>query len=125
LAQADKQMSGGVRSNAWNKGQGLMQDYAKAGKFLEDTLPDSGTATRLTVTGAAGPAAYAHPGALAPLAAYAPGINRAVTRMIAPRDATLPPALAAFLNSAAAKIDNAAPTIGRLAVPAVVDWRSQ
>jgi hypothetical protein len=135
LAQADKQMSGGVRSNAWNKGQGLFQDYIAAGKHLEDTLGNSGSAERLmtgqAVTGGLGAMAHvpaaliAHPGALAPLAPYAPLMNHAVTRMIAPRDATLPPKLAAFLNNAAAKIDNAAPTIGRLAVPAVVDWRSQ
>lgn len=135
LAQADKSMSGGVRSNAWNKGQGLMQDYIAAGKHLEDTLPNSGSAERLMTGQAVGglsgaavgaPAAvFAHPGALAPFAAYAPGVNRAVTRMIAPRDATLPPNVAAFLAAQAAKVDRVTPLIGRLAVPGAVDWNSR
>lgn len=132
LAAAVKQESGGIRSGPFLRGDALMQDYAEAGRGLSDTLPNSGTADRLytgqALAGGTGamfgaPAAIvAHPGSLAPFALYAPGVNRAVTRAIAPRSTTLPPQLAASLDAIALGINNRAGTIGRLAVPGALGW---
>jgi hypothetical protein len=126
--------SGGVRSGPYLRGNALMQDYADAGRGLTDTLPNSGSAERLltgqAVAGTGGfalgaPAAIAaHPGSLAPFALYAPGVNRAVTRLIAPRDATLPPNLAAPLIRLGRQVNDRATLIGRLAAPATIGWET-
>ncbi len=89
--------SGGVRSKAYLRGDALMQDYATAGKSLDDKLPNSGTADRVMAGYAVGsPAAagavYAEPvtasvlGAIA--TAYAPGVRRALTKSMAPAGPT-------------------------------------
>lgn len=70
-------------------------------------------------------AVMAHPGALAPFGLYAPGMNKLVTRLIAPRDTILPPSLAAFLDRSAAKVDRLGPIAGRLAVPYAYDRLTQ
>lgn len=86
--------SGRVRSKAYLRGDALMQDIATAGRGLEDTLPNSGTADRVMAgyavgAPAAATAAYLDPTALAVLgtiaAAYAPGVRKAVTGIMAPR----------------------------------------
>jgi len=84
--------SGGVRSKAFLRGDALMQDYAKAGRALEDKMPNSGTPERMAVGGlAAGGAAYLEPTTLAVLGAiggaYAPGVRKVVKGAIAPRGA--------------------------------------
>lgn len=84
--------SGGVRSKSYLRGDALMQDYAKAGRSLEDRMPNSGTPERLAVgTAAAGGVSYIAPGALAVLgaigAAYAPGVRKVVKGAMAPRGA--------------------------------------
>lgn len=42
---------GGVRSKSFLRGDALMQDYANAGRTLDDTLPNSGTVDRALVGG--------------------------------------------------------------------------
>jgi hypothetical protein len=138
LQRAVQQEGGGVASGPFQRGQALMQDYSTAIQPLGDTLSNSGTGERLltnrlmlgsqgavgaggVATGAAG-ALMAHPGALAPFAAYAPGINRLVTRAIAPRSATLPAPVADLLDVAAMRLRQRAPFAGRLAVPAALAW---
>jgi hypothetical protein len=134
LDRSVQRNSGGMRSSAYNQGDALMQDYSDAGKFLADTLPNSGTADRLMMGQAAGGAgglgagimglplvALAKPGALA-LSPYVPGMNKLVTRAMAPRSATLPPALAAPLDALGSQINNRASMIGRLALPASLAW---
>lgn len=126
------QAEGGmVRKNAFNQGKALMQDDALALSRMGDTLPNSGTAERLgsqAVVGLGGlgvgaPAAImAHPGSLAPFALYAPGMNKMVTRAIAPRSATLSPAIAQALEGGANQIRGFAPTMGRLAPAVAVPW---
>jgi hypothetical protein len=97
-----------VASGPFQRGQALMQDYSTAIQPLGDTLSNSGTGERLLTNrlmlgvsrggraaglgrhwSLAGPhGASWRAGALP---AYAPGINKLVTRAIAPRSATLPP----------------------------------
>jgi hypothetical protein len=133
--RAVQRNSGGVRSSAYNRGDALGQAYGDAGKALVDTLPNSGTADRLLTgqavgglggggLGALAPtalAALAKPGALA-LSPYLPGLNKVVTRLIAPRSATLPPALAAPLENFGTQLNNRAATIGRLGAPVAVQF---
>lgn len=81
--------SGGIRSKAYLRGDANMQDYAAAGRSLEDRMPNSGTPERAAVgTLAAGGAAYLEPTTLAVLGtiggAYAPGIRKVTTGAIAP-----------------------------------------
>lgn len=136
LDRSVQKMGGGVRSGAYNRGEALSQDYATSGRGLVDTLPNSGSAERLMTgqvvgTGAIGGAsalgvpvmAIAHsPGALA-IAPYAPGLNYLTTRAIAPRDVTLPPMVADWINKIGSEVDNRAPMVGRLAVPAALAWK--
>jgi hypothetical protein len=86
---AVQRTSGGVRSKSYLRGDALMQDYAHAGRSLDDTVPDSGTAGRTMVAGtAAGGAAYLEPttavilGAIA--GAYAPGVRKVMQGALAP-----------------------------------------
>ncbi len=88
-----QQESGGVRSKAYLRGDALMQDYATAGRNLEDTLPNSGTADRVMTgyavgTPVAGAAVYAEPTTLAVLGtiatAYAPGVRKVMQEALAP-----------------------------------------
>lgn len=90
---AVQRASGGVRSKAYLRGDALMEDYARAGRSLDDTLPNSGTADRVMAgyavgTPIAGTAAYMEPTTLSVLGAiagaYAPGVRRATTGMLAP-----------------------------------------
>lgn len=85
--------SGGVRSKAYLRGDALMQDYAQAGRSLDDTLPNSGTPERVMAgyavgTPVAGAAVYAEPitatvlGSIA--TAYAPGVRKVMQSAIAP-----------------------------------------
>lgn len=132
LARAVQQEGGGVKSGPYQRGQALMQDYSEAVQPLGDSLANSGTGERLLTNkmflgeqGAAGlglghslfGALAAHPGALAPFLPYAPGMNKLVTRAIAPRQYTLPPVLAEPLNLAGEKINLLAPYVGKAAVP--------
>jgi len=91
--RAVQQESGGIRSKSYLRGDALMQDYAQAGKNLDDTLPNSGTADRIMAgyaVGApvAGAAIYADPvpaaifGGLA--TTYAPGVRKVTPRATAP-----------------------------------------
>jgi hypothetical protein len=90
LQRAVQQEGGGVASGPFQRGQALMQDYSTAIQPLGDTLSNSGTGERLLtnkmmlgsqaasereglVTGAWRGSCMAHPGALAPFLAYAPG----------------------------------------------------
>lgn len=88
---AVQKTGGGVRSKAYLRGDALMQDYAKAGRSLEDRIPNSGTADRLLSGGAAVGATAAaafSPKALALLGsiavAYAPGVRKVTTGAFAP-----------------------------------------
>lgn len=86
---AVQKTSGGVRSKAYLRGDALMQDFAAAGRSLEDTVPNSGTPERMAVAGAAaGGLAYIEPSTLAILgglgAAYAPGVRKVTTSAMAP-----------------------------------------
>lgn len=88
--------SGGVRSKAYNRGDALMQDYAAQGKNLSDTVPNSGTADRLSV------ARLGLSLLTAPIAvAYAPGVRKVVGAAMAPAGATRT-AIAAQLKKRAA-----------------------
>jgi hypothetical protein len=143
LDRAVQQEAGGVRSGPYLRGEALMQDYASAGKNLSDTLGNSGTADRLEVRdlltgqvaggGALGAGAVlgapvssaAIPGALA-FSPYLPGLNKLVTRGMAPNSARLPelgltldPAI---LDALGAQIKNRAASIGRIGVPAALAW---
>jgi hypothetical protein len=124
--------AGGVRSGPYLRGEALMQDYADAGRGLVDTLPNSGSAERLltgqAVAGTGGfalgapTAIAAHPGSLAPFAAYLPGVDALLKRAIAPRDVTLPPPIADPLNAAAGQINLIAPYAGRAAIPGALAY---
>lgn len=72
--------SGGIRSKAYLRGDALMQDYAKAGRSLEDKVPNSGTADRQLTVGGLGMAAIFGPLALP----YAPGVRKLTTEALAP-----------------------------------------
>lgn len=87
--------SGGVRSKAYLRGDANMQDYAAAGRSLEDRLPNSGTADRAmlgqvatggaafgTATGAVSPLVLGTLGAIG--AAYAPGVRKIMQEALAP-----------------------------------------
>jgi hypothetical protein len=133
-AGAVKQMAGGVRSNAYSRGNALGQDYAQAGLSLRDTLPNSGTAERLMtgqVVGGAGLGgiaalggghALANPVTAGMFGAYAPGIQNLVKKAIAPREYTLPPDLAAILNGAGNGIYDRSGAIGRFGAPAALGY---
>lgn len=92
---AVQRTSGGVRSKAYLRGDAAMQDYAKAGKSLENRLSDSGTAERGRVgyaatggLGAGTAAGVVNPTVLGGLGAlglaYAPRIRKATAGMLAP-----------------------------------------
>lgn len=82
--------SGGVRSKAYLRGEARMQDYATAGRSLDDKMPNSGTADRAMIAGGVGGAglAYLSPKAAAVLgtigALYAPGVRRVTKGAFAP-----------------------------------------
>lgn len=85
--------SGGVRSKAYLRGDALMQDYAQAGRGLDDKLPNSGTADRVMAgyavgAPAAGGAIFLSPQVAAVLGAigvaYAPGVRKVVKGAMAP-----------------------------------------
>lgn len=85
--------SGGVRSKAYLRGDALMQDYANAGRGLDDKLPNSGTADRVMAgyavgAPAAGGAIFLSPQVAAVLGAigtaYAPGVRKVVKGAMAP-----------------------------------------
>lgn len=91
--RAVQKEAGGVRSKSYLRGDALMQDYATAGKNLDDTLPNSGTADRVMTGYAvggpiAGAAIYADPATAAVLggiaAAYAPGVRKVMQTAISP-----------------------------------------
>lgn len=126
--------SSGVRSREYLRGNALMQDMADAAKGLDDTLPNSGTADRLLTSRAAvgvgglatgaEHALLAHPGALAPFALYAPGIDSVVKRAIAPNAQrfSFSPDLAATLDRIGLQINDLAPLVGRGAVPGALGY---
>lgn len=81
--------SGGVRSKGYLRGDALMQAYAKAGRTLEDKVPNSGTPERqMAAGGLAGLAGYVEPTALTALAgigaAYAPGARKIMQGALKP-----------------------------------------
>lgn len=91
--RAVQKEAGGVRSKSYLRGDALMQDYATAGKNLDDTLPNSGTADRVMTGYAvggpiAGAAIYADPATAAVLGgiatAYAPGVRKVMQTAISP-----------------------------------------
>ena len=90
---AVQRSAGGVRSKAYSRGDALMQDYANAGRSLDDTLPNSGTADRVMAGYAVGTpiasgAVYLDPRVAALLGtvatAYAPGVRRMTKGALAP-----------------------------------------
>jgi hypothetical protein len=125
---------GGVRSRNYLRGGALMQDLADSAKGLDDTLPTSGTAERLLTSRAAvgagglatgaGPALMAHPGALAPFALYAPGVDTLVKRAIAPNSTrfSFAPDVAAALDRVGLQINDLAPLVGRAAMPGALAY---
>lgn len=86
--RAVQKTSGGIRSKAYLRGDALMEDYAKAGRSLEDRLPNSGTTDRALAATIAGGAAYVSPATAAFLAtmgaAYAPGVRKVMQNALAP-----------------------------------------
>lgn len=87
--------SGGVRSKRYLRGDAVSQEYASAGRSLEDKMPNSGSADRAmlgqlatggaafgTATGALSPLVLGTLGAIGGL--YAPGVRRATTGAFAP-----------------------------------------
>jgi hypothetical protein len=139
LQRGVQQEGGGVKSGPFLRGQALMQDYSNAVQPLGDSLSNSGTGERLltnklflgeqAATGAGavgtglGGALLAHPGALVPFLTYAPGVNKAVTRAIAPRSAVLPAPVAEFLEAQALRARQLGPYLGSAAVPAAITYR--
>jgi hypothetical protein len=92
FANAVRNQAGGkaARSQAYLRGDALMQEYADAGLRLNDKLPNSGTADRGLVAGAAtgvagtiNPTLLAVPGALS--VPYLPGVRTATNALLAPR----------------------------------------
>lgn len=79
---------GGVRSKAYLRGDALMQDFAKAGRNLDDTVPNSGTVDRALAVGGTAAAGFLEPTTLGLLgaigAAYAPGARKVVQNAMAP-----------------------------------------
>ena len=133
-ASAVKNMGTGLRTNAYSRGNALGQDYAKAGLALRDTLGDSGTAPRLAtlgmLQGAEGAAlgASGHLGLLtnpATLGMFAPYVGNIGGRLIAPRSATLPPAIANILDASGNAIYNRAGSVGQLGAPAALSYLYQ
>jgi hypothetical protein len=125
-ASAVKQMGGGVRSSSYNQGNALGQDYANAGLNLSDSLPDSGTPMRLaTIQGVegAGLAASGHLGMLTnplTLGMFAPYVGKLGNKLVAPRQFTLPPALADPINLVGNGIYDRSADIGKLGAPAAL-----
>jgi hypothetical protein len=134
-AGAVKQMGGGMRSNAYNRGNALGQDYAQAGLALRDTLPNSGTPERLmagqvlgggAIGGAAalgGAHALANPITAGMFGAYAPGVQNIIKHAIAPNEYRLP-ALADPLNLVGHGVYDRAGAVGRLGAPAALGYFS-
>jgi hypothetical protein len=85
-----QRMSPGQHSDAYLRGDALMQNYAQQGLSLVDRLPNSGTADRAMIgLGAAGAAGYVEPTTLSLLgiigSLYAPGVRKVTTGALAPR----------------------------------------
>lgn len=115
--------SGGVRSKSYLRGDALMQDYAKAGKALDDKLPNSGTADRVMAgyaigTTATGAGTYAAPGIAIPVlgaiaTANAPGVRNVVTGAMAPSNNATLKAISSQLQKRA----RLAGAVGAVALP--------
>jgi hypothetical protein len=80
----------GKHSDAYLRGDALMQDYAGQGMSLVDRMPNSGSADRLFMgAGAAGGAAMIEPNTLGLLgvlgALYSPGVRKTTAGSMAPR----------------------------------------
>lgn len=121
-----QKQSGSVRSKSYLRGDALMQDYADAGKALEDNLPNSGTADRVMAGYAVGaPAAagavYASPASLAVLGAIgianAPGVRKVTTGAMAPRKSATARAIADQLKKRARLVGAAGAASGVAALP--------
>jgi hypothetical protein len=105
--------SGGVRSKAYLRGDALMQDYAAAGRSLEDKLPNSGTADRgLTVAGLSLAGMFAPVGA-----AYAPGVRKIVSGAMAPTNNGTAKAISAQLKKRARLVGAAGASTAVAALP--------
>lgn len=131
FAAAVKQEGGGIKSDAYSRGDALGQDYAQAGLGLRDILPDSGTPARLlTAQGLEGAALGAthlggiltNPVTLGMFAPYA--LGRLGRKAIAPRGLTLPPSLSQPLDALGNGIYDRADAIGRIAVPTALGYFS-
>lgn len=121
FSSAVQKGSGGVRSKAFLRGDALMQDYASAGKALDDKLPNSGTADRVmagyAVGGpAAAGAAYFSPTAAAVLGAIglanAPGVRKVVTGAMAPSKSRTAKAISEQLSKRARLVGRTTAAIG-------------
>jgi hypothetical protein len=128
-AGAVKQEGGGIKSDAYSRGDALGQDYAKAGLGLRDILPDSGTPARLlTAQGLEGTAlaTTGHLGLLTnpvTLGMFAPyALGKVGRKAIAPREYTLPRGLAHPLNLLGNGIYDRADSVGRIAVPGALGY---
>jgi len=95
LLRSSQQVTGGTRSRPFLRGEGLLQDYAEAGRSLVDRLPNSGTADRMLtgqalvgggsgLLGAVNPTTAAAAGVLT--LPYAPIVRNASTALLAPRN---------------------------------------
>lgn len=109
--RAVQNTAGGTRSKAYLRGDALMQDYAEAGKGLSDTVPNSGTADRLSI------ARLGLSMLTAPIgAAYAPGARKVMGAAMAPAGAKRS-AIAAQLRKRAALAAKAGAASGVAALP--------
>jgi hypothetical protein len=86
---AVQNVGGGLRSRQYLSGQAPMQDYARAGLNLGDTVPNSGSIDRLLASGAVSAAGFANPWTLAPLGvslgANLPGVRQGINAALRPR----------------------------------------
>lgn len=123
LNAAAQNMSGGVRSRRFLRGEAPMQDYAQAGSGLVDRMPNSGTSDRAMIAGGigAGGAAYLAPETLTILgaigAAYAPGVRRVTKGALAPGGPRAK-AIAQQLRKRAQLVGRATGATAALAAPA-------
>lgn len=112
---------GGLRGRQYLAGNGLMTDYARAGKLLGQTVPDSGSIERAATVGGIGALThFVSPYAAAPLIADTlatlPGARNAVNWALKPNNATF----RAYTDILRAQIQQRAGIGSTIGLPAVV-----
>lgn len=109
---AVQQGSSGIRNNQYLAGGALNSNLAQQGKMLADTIPDSGTPSRmmsaLGVNALAGGGSFVEPHTLGALGmtglAYAPGVRNLTTGMLAPTENLARRRISQFLKNYAGSI---------------------